>query len=392
MIFKSRKLINLIALFSTILLLTGCTGSADSDRTVSVLVTGPNDQTTSSFYRIVKNADEFKYGAIVKMDVNTASDTVVYQPENDRYIYDVVECGDGILFALTRSEKVPEYSLMYLNGDEETRQVFDSEHEMLIENVNGRVIVSDNYTDKYIFDPNTCEITKTEIDAVEENMLNAAYGAVSSMYYSMQDGTVATLQKVFGEDSFTYKVDDKELPIECISGDEFKYVQWGNITDNAGIISGVAAVPVYKNNHRLMEVGLGGLSIEDVSKELLFSLDVTSGKSKVLFETSGERIIGYTNKEVYLYRNSSVYKRNIDSGKEEEIGKISAKRQAQLAFRWIGMKLFVFDKFEGTLITTIQDKTQNEEAIKNPSNNMDAIAKMFPSLEGALETQWEQIK
>ena len=77
----NRKLINLIALFSTILLLTGCTGSADSDRTVSVLATGPNDLTTSSFYRIVKNADEFKYGAIVKMEVNTASDTVVYQPE-----------------------------------------------------------------------------------------------------------------------------------------------------------------------------------------------------------------------------------------------------------------------------------------------------------------------
>lgn len=354
MIFKSRKLINLIALFSTILLLTGCTGSADSDRIVSVLATGPNDRTTSSFYRIVKNADEFKYGAIVKMEVNTASDTVVYQSENDRYIYDAVECGEGILFALTRSEKVPEYSLMYLDGDEETRLVFDSEHEMLIENVNGSVIVSDNYTDRYIFNPNTCEITKTEIDAVEENMLNAAYGAVSSMYYTMQDGTVVTLKKLFGEDSFTYKVDDKELPIECISGDEFKYVQWGNITDNAGVIYGVSAVPVYKNNHRLMEVGLGGLSIEDVSKELLFSLDVTGGKSKVLFETSGERIIGYTDKKVYLYRNGSVYERNLDSGEEQNIGKISNENRAHFEFRWIGSKLFVFDKYTGALISTLQ--------------------------------------
>ena len=37
-------------------------------------------------------------------------------------------------------------------------------------------------------------------------------------------------------------------------------------------------------------------------------------------------------------------------------------------------------------------KTVNDEAIMNPSNNMEAIAKMFPSLEGALEAQWEQIR
>ena len=36
--------------------------------------------------------------------------------------------------------------------------------------------------------------------------------------------------------------------------------------------------------------------------------------------------------------------------------------------------------------------TNNEEAVMPPSTDMDAIAKMFPSLEGALESEWEQIK
>ncbi len=38
------------------------------------------------------------------------------------------------------------------------------------------------------------------------------------------------------------------------------------------------------------------------------------------------------------------------------------------------------------------DDTEVEEKIMNPSNDMQAISKMFPSLEGATESQWEQIK
>lgn len=55
--------------------------------------------------------------------------------------------------------------------------------------------------------------------------------------------------------------------------------------------------------------------------------------------------------------------------------------------------LFVF--VMGITACTTGKKTNKEsaeESMMNPSNSMKAVEKFFPSMEGAIETQWEQIR
>ena len=365
-----KKIISVAIILSYMFILVGCTSTRsilsyiveiagnmsyirDSyKKYAAVKVIGPNNISDSSFFRIVKNEDEYPHGAIAKMDVETALDTIIFEPTDDRNLSDIVECERGVLFTLTRSDAVNKYSLEYLGEDNELKMILECDRQITIEKVDDRVFVCG--TDTYIYDEDTQELASADIDKIVSEAFTADYYTVSGIYYTMEDGTKVTIRKTFYEDDFTYEVDDVELPIECISGEEFKYAQWGNVSDEGGVLYGIVAIPKYNINYRMMKVGLGGLATEDVTKELLFSLDVSGGNSKVLFETKGERIIGYTDKEVYLYRNDSVYKRNLDSGKEEEIGTIPDKSIDRLAFRWIGTKLFVFDEFKGTFITSIQ--------------------------------------
>ena len=349
----NRKIIKLAAILFSMIMLAGCTRNLDDQR-VAVSVIGPNDMPQACFYRIVKDADSYPFGAIARMDVDTASDTIVYEPENSRYIYTSVECGDGVLVALTRTQEIRKFTLVYIDGNAEARTVYESDYEMQIKNVDGRIFILDNYSDKYLFDPESCEVTQVETDEIEYDALTAAYDAVSGMYHTMQDGTRVTLRKTFGEDSFTCEANGTEIPLNCISGEEYKYAQWGNISDNNGILYGVTAVPVYKSDQRRMEVGLGLLSLDDITKELLFAVDVAGGNSEVIFETDDARIIGYADQVVYLYRDSTVYKRDLSSGKEEALGKISAASDDYLEFCWMGKKLFVLKAHSGAFITTIQ--------------------------------------
>lgn len=67
-----------------------------------MLSMGPNDQADSFFYRVVEDSNGNPHAAIAKMNVDTSVDTIVYEAEENRKIYDAVECGEGIVFALTR--------------------------------------------------------------------------------------------------------------------------------------------------------------------------------------------------------------------------------------------------------------------------------------------------
>ena len=326
------------------------------DQTVQVSVIGPNNISDSSFYRIVKNTDEFPNGAIVKNDVVTASDTIIYIPDKYRIIYGAVECGEGVLVEITNSIK--SYSLIYIDENDEPKTVFESEYGMAFTKVNGRVLVHDLSTCTYLFDPDTYELYPVETDDIEDDALYTVCDNVSGRYHSMQNGTKVTLRKSFGENNFIFESGHNVIPVDCISGENFKYAQWGYLSDKDGILYGVAAIPKKESNLRWINVGIGYLATDHVVREVLYSIDVKSGENKVLFESRGARIVGYTDSDVYLYRKGTVYKRNIASGTEEQLGGVTTERKAHLEFRWVGDKMFVFDSFTGTLITVIQDKRE----------------------------------
>lgn len=354
----NKRTIMILAIFvilcTSMAFVGGCSNAHTDKHMVEMLSMGPNDQVDSFFYRVVEDSNGNPHAAIAKMNVDTSVDTIVYEAEENRKIYDAVECGEGIVFALTRPNGNGNYLLMFLDANDNVRTLYEADHEMIIKNINGRILF-DAYDGKQNeFNLETLEVCAADFDEIEKEMLFDANDVADQRRYIMRDGTEVVIKKAFEENSFTYKVDGKDNSVACISGEGFEYAQWGNLSDKDGILYGAMAIPKKTNNMRRRNVGLGGLTSDDVIKELLFSIDVASGENKVIYETTEGHIVGHADEVVYLFKNGDVYKKNISSGEEEFIGEVPCDNKEHLEFRWIGSKLFIFELESNALITTMQ--------------------------------------
>ena len=354
----NKKIIMILAILMTlscsIVFLTGCSDAHTDKQQIEISVMGPNDYSDSSFYRVVKDNNGNSYAAIAKMDVETSLDTIVYEAEENRKISNAIECGDGIVFSLTRPDGNGNYLLMYLDANDKVRTLYEAKHEIIIKNISGKILFCASDGKQNEFHPDTLEVSSVDFDEIEKEMFFNAYDVSNKRRYIMQNGTEVVLEKTFEEADFAYEVDGKDYPVDCVSGEGFEYAQWGCLSDNDGILYGMMAIPEKTNNKRRINSGISLLGSDQITKELIFSIDVKSGKSDILYETSEDRIVGHTDKDVYLFKNGAVYKRNIESGNEEMIDEVPCEKDDKLVFRWIGSKLFVFEWGANTLITTMQ--------------------------------------
>ena len=357
-----KRFLKIAAAISMTLMLTGCMPGPVSvpdiktykDNTVSFSNIGPNDRTETYFYRRLVGQNGEK-DTIARMDVETATDTLYkVDLEGSSGIATTYVCGDGMLFIIPRPTGDGIHRLMYIDGDGNISQVFESKHNMTITGDGERVVIIDHYHDPMEFDPEKVEVFPSPGN--EKNGLNivSLNDGVPERRYSMQDGTEVKIRKTFGEDNFAYEVAGYEMDLECLSGKDFKYAQWGELSDEDGVIYGVVAITKNSPYLHRWELGPGGFSTNDVKREMLFTIDIESGENKILYETKKGRIVGYTPEFVYIYRNAALYKVNIASGEEEKLGKVNCGTNNHINFRWEGSKVFIMDTLSGEYYGVIE--------------------------------------
>ena len=80
----------------------------------------------------------------------------------------------------------------------------------------------------------------------------------------------------------------------------------------------------------------------DIARDMLFSLDVNTGESKIIYDTKDNmtRIIGYNNGIVYLFKDDyKIYSQPLAGGKATEIASIP--RSDDVIFDWCGDYLII---------------------------------------------------
>ena len=84
---------------------------------------------------------------------------------------------------------------------------------------------------------------------------------------------------------------------------------------------------------------------EYVKKDQLFSLNLETGESGILYDTenNGTRIIGYRDGTIYLFDSTyTVYEQRLDSGEQQELGTVP--KADEIVFDWQDEYLIIRSK------------------------------------------------
>ncbi|RKM56528.1 hypothetical protein D6853_07000 [Butyrivibrio sp. X503] len=354
------KIITVLVVVSVaISALVGCSYN-DPWRRIAVTQLGPNDENLQYVYRVVKG-EKYPGTVIVGTDVESGEDTKLFEVENtesDR-IHEVVECRGGVLFTLSRPYANTKYSLNYLSFNRDFQNIdmqtlYASEFNLILREKDGEISLIENYDQKFVISYGTHDMSWDEMqesDKIEEHSL---YDDIPERSYIMNDGMEVVLKKNFGEENYTGVVGDNTYAIDSISGKDYIYAQWGCFSEVDGKLYGIITIPKNRLSKNRMKGGSTALHSDYVKKEVLFSLDVTTGENNVVYQTKKGRIIGFTSDTVYLIDKNDIYKVDIASGQQEKLTTIQAKKNTDLDFRWIGSRLFIFESLTQETVAVIE--------------------------------------
>lgn len=355
-----NKIITILVVMSvTISALVGCSFN-DPWRKVTVTQLGPNNENLQYVYRVTKG-EKYPGTVLVRTDVVTAEDTKLFEVENkesDR-IHEVVECQGGVLFTLSRPYADKKYSLNYLSFDSDLQNIdmqtqYASEYNLILREKDVEISLIENNDKKFVISPATREMMSEEIQESDKIEGHSIYGDIPEQSYIMDNGEEVVVKKNFGEEKYTGVVGDKTYAIDCISGADYIYAQWGCFSDVDGELYGIITVPTNRLSKNRMKGGSSALHSDYVKKEVLFSFDVSTGENNVVYQADKGRIIGFTSDTVYLIDKNDICKVDIASGQQEKIAKIHAEKNTDLDFSWIGSKLFIYESLTQKIVAVIE--------------------------------------
>lgn len=146
-------------------------------------------------------------------------------------------------------------------------------------------------------------------------------------------------RKADAEMPYSYQIEGcQEMPITCFEKSRYDrsrlYQQYMISEDNETII-GIICVSGSPNMST-------GLYQRDIRRDMLFSLNIHTGESKILYDTKDNqtRIIGYDSDIIYLFKSDyKIYSQLLTGGKESEI--MSVPKSDDVVFDWCGDYLIV---------------------------------------------------
>ena len=106
------------------------------------------------------------------------------------------------------------------------------------------------------------------------------------------------------------------------------------------------------------------LGQSDIRRDVLFSLNVDTGESQILYDTKNNqtRIVGYEDGILYLFQNDyKVYSQPLSDGEATEL--LSIPKSNDVTFDWYGDYMFVIYRDTNNL-TGNQYPTYDVQAVK----------------------------
>lgn len=288
---------------------------------LSINEVGPNGSQDRYFFRTVSDEKGHPQTGISRIDLDSGEDVKIFEVENgasDR-IKNVKVEGDTVSFVVDRAKSDPEYQEYFIDGSGKCELVSESDDEK-------------------------------DFDADAE--IHSIYEDTTSYDYTLEDGSVASFSKTFGDENFYCTVGERTYILEAISQSQNKNADYSYMSDKNGVIYGFITVPETKLNEDKMKVSPSLLHESDIKKEILFSFDTSTGDSKVLYEGSKGRIVGFSDEAVYLLKGRAVSRITISSGKSKKIGKIVSYKDDVIMVKWIGSKVVFYGK-DGTVLGII---------------------------------------
>ena len=288
---------------------------------LSISNIGPNTSEDHYFFRTVSNENGYPQTGVSRLDLETGDDVTLFEVDNEASdrIKHLKPDGDTVSFVVDRAKSNPKYQEYFIDESGNSTLVAESEDEL---GVDGDAEVRSIYEDSTNYD------------------------------YTMADGNTVNLNKTFGDENFYCTVGDRTYIIEAISVSQNKNADFSYVSDKNGVIYGFITVPENKLNENEMKISPSLMTESDIKKEILFSFDTASGDSKVLYESSKGRIIGFSDEAVYILNGKKVLKRDLSSGKSKKIGKISSYKNETLMVKWIGNNMIFYVK-DGSVLGVI---------------------------------------
>ena len=160
---------------------------------------------------------------------------------------------------------------------------------------------------------------------------------------------------------FSYQIaEEPEQLITCFNNKEYansRLVKGYLTTENENEIRGIMCV----SDNVMASVMLGQ---SDIRRDVLFSLNVDTGESQILYDTKNNqtRIVGYEDGILYLFKNDyKVYKQPLSGGEATEI--LSIPKSNDVVFDWCEDYLIVRYRDTNNL-TGNQYPTYDVQAVK----------------------------
>ena len=187
------------------------------------------------------------------------------------------------------------------------------------------------------------------------NNVHSLYEDEQTIEHEMEDGSIVTLNKIFGEKDFTCTVGDNTYRIDAISRDDCKYAKITNLHDEDGVIYGMLTVPKYSISERNMKVITSSF---DIKEEVVFGFDTATGESEYIYCSKGGRIVGYNHDTLYIMKGRKIREytrvnvRFARSGNDLNLG-----WNRKIAVEWIGKRADVYNSETGEMIGTLRCET-----------------------------------
>lgn len=351
----SRIIVSVFAAALSFTILTGCGSIGGNSVTkLSIDTLGPAGDDSRYVVRRIGDKDGYPYTGIARLDVNTGEDEVLFQVDNsasDRIMWPYVD-GDHACFIVDAVKATPEYSAYFLNVYDGTCQkIFETDEDLSFAVIDGEMFLDEGKDNRYKVNMSTGEL---EMFPLEEGdiQVRSIYEEKTELKYKMTSGEKAVIKTTFGDPAITCSVEGKELSLDSISTDEYKYASMSReyMSDKDGLFYGVLTIPRKQLKERDMKVSPSSMSMSDVKKEVLYSVDTKTGENKVLYEGS-ERVIGYNEHYVYLLDGQKVKRLNMDTGKSSTLGRIkSYAHSLDIVVKWTDNTLVIYDLQTGEVL------------------------------------------
>lgn len=333
------------------LLLTGC--FYPGEYVYYVHDFGPNEIECNSFYHYKYPEEGLYQAGLQRYDLITETDQDIFETSDPHK--QIVSSYWG------NDEEVYFVVLTYQKGDDKMTlyhyELSSGEYTILLDNEKSLRVYKDVNTNKIVLirgferymieDGNLKEIDESDVVMSSFNNKEAVVRRVSS------DGTTIEICKKYDYSEFTYIVNGSSHSISALSNCGGKE---SGLTDFF-VIEGDTIIGVFQ-----ITKGTRGLTTTNIirerelKKELLVSINYNTGDSEILFNTKNNktRIIGYSNGNIYLLKDSKIICQNLSDNSEKEIYTLTYDGDKQLSFSWVGNRLIIFDEYNYQVIANIQ--------------------------------------